>query len=412
MTKQMNSVETMFMYHNVGQGLFYSGEIRALGTIFRFVYDCGSKNIQALTTAIRRFKQDAYGDKINLLIISHLHSDHVNGLEELFNNFEIMEVILPYFSPIERLLIAFRKINMPSWYYEFLADPVRYLLERGVRKVIILGGDEGYEEDVPEEVGPFPPEEKFDVGELKDDEKLKKSILQYDRDWEKYIGEKLIIKNHIGYAVALGFWLFRFFNYKISLPTINELKNCLEKSGLVTEDTKSIKKAIRVKKERKKLKECYELLKKDLRKFNNTSLILYHGPIGKHKENILLYPYIFPHLYFYQIKEFLFTVNNFGQFLTGDADLNFKYDTLKRHYKKYFKSILITQVPHHGAKQNWNKEIMKDAQNSKFWVISVGLNNFYGHPSYSVIEDIVYSNRRECFVVNENVCMLIKGKVF
>ncbi len=151
--------EIDFIYHNVGQGLFYSGEIKLQNnTTFRFIYDCGSENTRLVNTSIRRFKQDLRDDdEIDSLIISHLHSDHVSGLNELFNNFVIKDVILPYFPPIERLLIALRRINMPLWYYEFLSDPVRYLIEKGVERVIIVGGEEGGEESTPpEEIPPSP----------------------------------------------------------------------------------------------------------------------------------------------------------------------------------------------------------------------------------------------------------------
>ena len=64
--------ETDFIYHNVGQGLFYSGNLVTPSSNFRFVYDCGSENIQLVSTSIRRFKHDINGDEIDLLVISHL----------------------------------------------------------------------------------------------------------------------------------------------------------------------------------------------------------------------------------------------------------------------------------------------------------------------------------------------------
>lgn len=88
-----------FRFHPVGQGLFYSGLLNGWrrherGT-FSFVYDCGS-------TSSREFLYREIDDlklllplagsrksrRLDLLVISHLHDDHVNGLERLLSDLE------------------------------------------------------------------------------------------------------------------------------------------------------------------------------------------------------------------------------------------------------------------------------------------------------------------------------------
>ena len=417
-----NSVETEYTYHNTGQGLFYSGEIKfSEYKKFRFIYDCGSENIRLINASVRRFRQDTGDDKIDLLIISHLHSDHVSGLNELFNNFTIKEVILPYFAPTERLLFALRRINMPAWYYEFLSDPVKYLFERKVERVIVLGGEEGGEGSIPpEDLPPNSPSErespiKLDIEKLPDDENLKEEITQRDINWKKYINEKkLLIKNHNGYILALGLWLFRFFNYKVSRSRLQNFRNCLKRKGLQVSNT-NIKKIIEDKRRLKNLKGCYSILGKHLKNdFNNTSLVLYHGPVGRPKSEISLlcfYPCycynrcVWPHGIFFEDIN-----NSFGQFLTGDINFNMRYDELIRHYSNYLKNILITQIPHHGARKNWNKSIINDIPNSEFWIIPAGFKNRYGHPSYRVIMDICL-NRKKYLWVNEMNYVKISGKI-
>jgi len=414
------NAETEFIYHNVGQGLFYSGKIMTSNSTFRFVYDCGSENIQLINTSIRRFKNDINDNEIDLLIISHLHSDHISGLDELFNNFTIKEVVLPYLSPIERLLIALRRINLPAWYYDFLSDPVKYLFESGVKRIILLGGEEGDKGEIPpEEFPPSPPEGdvlgKLDIGKLPDYEKLEEEIMQYDKNWEIYIeNNQLFVKNHNGYTFALGLWLFRFFNYKIPPSVFQDFKKCIRDNGINDNDIKS---AIRDKKRLKNLKKCYTDLRKYLKNdFNNTSLVLYHGPVGRPKIESSFLRFC-PHLccfynpcvwldriFFIDIRKY------FGQFLTGDIDFNIKYSELKKHYTVCLKHISITQVPHHGAIKNWKREILDDIPNSKLWVISAGFRNRYGHPSYKVVEDICL-NGKKCYWVNEIIHMAIKGEV-
>lgn len=421
-----------FIYHNVGQGLFYSGEINRLFCSrniikFRFIYDCGSENIRLINTSIRKFRRTTNDNKIDLLIISHLHSDHVSGLDELFNNFIIKKVVLPYLFPVERLLVALRRINMPAWYYNFLSDPVEYLFERGVERIILLGGEDGGGEGIsPENLSPSPPEgnntDKPYLYKLPDDKELREKIMQHDKSWRKYIYDgKLLVKNHNGYVVVLNLWFFKFFNYKIPPSALQDFERCFRKNGLEISD-EDIKNAIRDKERLKNLKECYINLSRYLKNdFNNTSLVLYHGPVGKPKiEPGLLYYspcfcFNFCPCFFYSsacssFYSYRFYNSIFGQLLTGDISFNMKYDELKKHYRCCIDSILMAQVPHHGAGKNWKRKILNDISNCEFWVISAGFRNRYRHPSCKVIKDIC-SKWKKYFWVNEKIHMVIKGKV-
>ena len=412
--------ETKFVFHGVGQGLFYSGEINLPknGTL-RFIYDCGSEDIRIINNSINRFKQDVEDNEIDLLIISHLHSDHISGLDELFNNFTIKEVILPYLYPKERILIALRRINMPTWYYDFLSDPAKYLFERGVKRTIVLGGEEGGEGKIPpEEVSPSPPEgeapSKLDIGELPDDKKLKEKIMRHDKNWKSYIeNNQLLVKNHSGYATALGLWLFIFFNYKITPSALQDFERCFVENGLEIND-ENTKSAIRDRRRLRDLKRCYTYLGRYLKNdFNNTSLVLYHGPAGrpKIKTSFLCFcpccfynPCVWLHRIFFRSID-----SYFGQFLTGDIDFNMKYSELIRHYASYLKNISIAQVPHHGARKNWNSSIISNIPNCDFWIISAGFRNRYRHPSYKVIEDVCLKGK-ECFWINEISHIRIRGE--
>ena len=95
-----------FRFHPVGQGLFYSGLIQKTtdGNFrqFSFVYDCGS-------TSSHRFLRREVDDfkellplwkngkkRLDLLVVSRLHDDHVNGLEYLLRDVEVDTVIMPF----------------------------------------------------------------------------------------------------------------------------------------------------------------------------------------------------------------------------------------------------------------------------------------------------------------------------
>jgi len=132
-------------FYNVGQGLFYSGLIKNYKQQLSFVYDCGSKSPnrgKILEDAIEEFSE-SFGDstkKIDLLVISHFHADHVNGLEKLLDMAEVNTVVIPYFPPIVRLYYALANPGQDKWYYEFLFDPVKYFLSRKekIKKIILI----------------------------------------------------------------------------------------------------------------------------------------------------------------------------------------------------------------------------------------------------------------------------------
>jgi len=133
-----NQANVDFTFHNVGQGLFYSGRINN----FNFVYDCGSETRPHLKKSVNEYiKNKLNNEKIDLLVLSHLHDDHIAGLKFFFDTkISFKTVILPYLSPFERLIVTLNIINLPNWFYDFWADPANYLVERGSTVVFIGNG--------------------------------------------------------------------------------------------------------------------------------------------------------------------------------------------------------------------------------------------------------------------------------
>ena len=71
-----------FRVHNVGQGLFYTGDIRLdKNTVFKFIYDCGGDKVN---DALDKYLGE--DTEIDMLVISHFDSDHISGLPKLLNS--------------------------------------------------------------------------------------------------------------------------------------------------------------------------------------------------------------------------------------------------------------------------------------------------------------------------------------
>ncbi len=82
----LNNIFLERTFHPVGQGAFFSECFKAdNGRKFNVVYDCGTKSPKdGLKHAISYTFSN--GEQIDVIFISHLDQDHVNGVKELANN--------------------------------------------------------------------------------------------------------------------------------------------------------------------------------------------------------------------------------------------------------------------------------------------------------------------------------------
>ena len=82
--------------HAVGQGFFHSADLLIDGKLrLLYVYDCGAvtKYESARSDRIRAYL-GSHGarSKLDLLFISHVHADHLNGLPQLLDPKRGMDV--------------------------------------------------------------------------------------------------------------------------------------------------------------------------------------------------------------------------------------------------------------------------------------------------------------------------------
>lgn len=106
-------------HYPIGQGIFSAQIIRGLGdSKYVCVYDCGSvsgaDNIPMYVNNLYEKLNPGGKDKakIDLLVISHLDKDHVNGVSKLMEWFDIKKIVIPYMSKIEKIILALGAPNM------------------------------------------------------------------------------------------------------------------------------------------------------------------------------------------------------------------------------------------------------------------------------------------------------------
>lgn len=100
-------------FYPVGHGAFYVERFydRDKTTpVFTAVFDCGCYNRPLVIACQKRIIQQIHlafnkGDKIDVLFISHLHTDHINGVEELLRYCSVEKIVLPHFDEEEKILL-------------------------------------------------------------------------------------------------------------------------------------------------------------------------------------------------------------------------------------------------------------------------------------------------------------------
>jgi len=402
-------------FHAIGQGLFYSCILRSQYNCFSCVYDCGSKtNINILYSEIDKFidmlpkSRDNNKKKcLDLLVLSHLDYDHINGLEYLLQKLHIETIILPYLTP-EELLVLFANSNDSSAFIQsFYSHSVNILLAYDIRNIILLNEDDikRNENDSSENT---PPQKKkiLNDKEYINANEISNVIIEAENFDEKKIGDSTLIKIQSKSAIiSTDFfaWKFEFFNVSINKENLMKFFDNIQKF-LNDNNIESIRDITSNYQYIKLFRRTYvsnnsENYEKIWENFNSTSIIMCHFPTTT--EAILIGEV--PHDIYnacYLLREN--NIKKITTLLTGDTEINLKeYHLNKFTYKDYSFDIGVLSVPHHGSKKNWNVSLWIDELHSLYYVISYGTNNTYGHPSYDVVMDINRSHKI-LKLVNEN----------
>lgn len=139
-------------HYPIGQGTFSAQIIRTKEDEvekekYVCVYDCGSTTSKVGKSNVEKFSKELYEKSsriINMLVISHLDEDHVNGVRKLYKErFRIKKVVLPYMTRWERLLYVLSRTEDNSCVYDSLSS------ERAFFKFIINNSHgEGSDDDI------------------------------------------------------------------------------------------------------------------------------------------------------------------------------------------------------------------------------------------------------------------------
>lgn len=316
-----------FNFFPVGQGLFYCGLLN--GGEYSFVYDCGTEDkVSTLLPFINTLHKWNNGNKLNFVVISHFHEDHIKGIRELEN------------------IIGFKKVFIP------------YISNNAQITAFIIGFSIFANYDYQDNYENF--EQKLSIFRY---------VLRFYTNENDY--PSVVVSNS---KVFIDYnWVFKLFNKTISAIEERDLLTEINKL-LLKYKTTNIIDLFEIGKI-KEIKAVYmKVFGKDL---NRTSLMLLHYP----------YHIDYPHLVFYNPNNYGIAAGEKSKhhfypytLLTGDVKFDDQLATSVIH--EYPTGISgIVQVPHHGSRDNW-PSLLNKFPDFNCYVVNYGTTNKHGHPDY------------------------------
>jgi len=333
----------------VGQGAFYMEKFL---DDFTLVYDCGSyQNIEQINKSI---DNSDLVDKIDLLVISHFHEDHINGLEHLFKNFTIKKMLLPYLDLSEKILtyLDAEKKNSSNFFKDFILNPSNALQNRFGRTTEIT----------------YVKHQRTD--NLMDEEEINYEELSNSID----SGNQIMINN--SNMINNFSWIYIPFNFQ-NLQRTAKFKKFIADKKWKIKTIQDFKKYYK-----NNEKDMSDLYNKISGGKNTNSLTLLSA-----SNNYKTVSYSRKRGNGFSLQQNLSACLYLGDY---DAKGKIKMADLYKKYEKYFHQLSTIQIPHHGSKGNYNDRL--NMYSNIISIISAGKKNNYGHPHPSTTEAIVRQN--------------------
>ena len=398
-------------FHPIGQGAFYSESFFYNEKIINIIYDCGS--LTDLTKVKKEIEKTFPKDTdIDALFISHFDSDHVNGIPFLITHCNVKNIFFPIISEEDKILLRIKAI---------LEDTVNYFandfLEKPQQAITNLINLKSEKNDIPKLVG---------VRTNNED------ILHNNQDYTYTISSGTDVSDIISSNFKNFNWEFVPYNFKQN-ERIKELKAQLEKK--IKYSPEQLLTLLQDKKDsdfaKNMIKELRDIYKKISGTPNSNSMTLFSGitnntifkqelrnykfNLDKNTNSIITNPLCTRNLDKGKQKAIIrnhfshaYSINytkNTGCLYTGDFDASNEdqFFSLKAKYNNYWEYIQYIQVPHHGAKNNFNDKFI---HSNKIYIISAGSKNQYNHPHGEVLREILVKNAH-VFIVNEHKWSLV-----
>ena len=378
--------QTGWIYHRILHSPH--GPVVTTQTLCSWVYDCGSNQLAALTTEIKK----VCGVRFNFLFLSHLDGDHVVGVDQLLLTASgVDQVVLPYLGDEEwALCLAAAASNgtLTGSFVDFAADPAGWLGSRGVDRIAYVEAvDEGDDAvSGPDRVDPDQPPSDRRGEELLNPEDDRGST---EAAWSRpprvvHKGDKansraevvVLERGTVATVRVTGRelnWVLSPFAVKPAAKKMLQFRQCLEAHFGVGLTAKEYAAHARSLAGRASLRNCYDLVWKN---HNLHSMALYSGPArissGKIRNTA-------------RHGSFVRRMIQPGWISTGDFDARVKNrrDALLRYYSGFAPMVGQIALPHHGSDLSFDTALLDAFPDLSCAIAPVGANS-YGHPGLAV----------------------------
>lgn len=386
-------MEITRIFHSVGQGGFYTETFDDLPNKPMVVFDCGGKSSKFMKDYINSFLQTRPKATIEAIFISHLHDDHINGLQHLLHRANVKKIFLPQFNSNQLFDTIFYNAaygthteNRNNLVFS-LINPTNTFRETTIIQIAEVTGDNNYQN-------------------------VSRSIQD---------GVSQTIASGTPMKLENG-WVYIPFNPKSKKPNFHSIEDLSNREKLeeIYQNEDICKQAEYLVEFIKgiNVSECKKLYRQMFGGIHNgQSMTLFSG-LRNHDSNIEICSHPFtptchrsqcPHWcdWFAELAEhnkdciptnFLYT----GDYEAGDSA---KMKELSSFYTKIevWKTICGLQIPHHGSRKNYAKELY----NKRCYAIaSAGTSNKFQHPNIDTLINIFHQGCKP-FVVTEDKSTII-----
>lgn len=409
----------MRIYHSrtqyaVGQGCFHAASLRdkKAEAAFMYVYDCGAmtmyatqrdREIDAYLSALEEERPDK---QIDVIFLSHMHADHVNGLSRLLDKTtgaRADTVVLPLLNDVERL-VAFARTAVHDqaaaadpFFRNLTVNPAGALHELGVSRVLSVRASPDEQRYVEPEGGPSRPPEGTEDSRTVWWEIVDANGSQIVSQGDSEISDRCVVSVRLA---SFEWLLAPFVDPTVAKQTVTFIEELAKTLGLSEDDLKAVlhdKSFLHYLVTRRipDLQVAYKALTNDL---NISSLCLYSGPRLLPAATMELW-----HLYIVQgsrasteCARYLSHRNRrIGWLGTGDAALkqHKRRDAFIARYGKLLDHVRTMTLPHHGSDHNFHEDLLLKT-GATFCVVSADAYSTWKHPGTKTVQSVYSSGAK------------------